>query len=78
MEKIEVYSGITPNLDHIGVDGYEYYGTFESFEHFKKYLEDLPDNLYPTAFIGFEINGFYYTNELQPLGNKKEAWGEEE
>lgn len=77
MKKIEVYSGITPNPDRIGIDGYEFFGTFESFEHFREYLENLPDNLYPTDFIGFEIDGLYYTNCLEPLGNKEKAWSEE-
>lgn len=75
MEKIEVYSGIAPNLDCIGIEGYEFYGTFESFQHFKEYLESLPKNKKPSVFIGFRIGNLYYSYDLELLGDKKKAWG---
>lgn len=75
MKKIEVYSGIYPNIDHIGIEGYEFYGTFESFQHFKEYLESLPRNKKPSVLIGFLIDGLYYSHDLELLGDKKKAWG---
>lgn len=74
MKEITVYSGLCPNADQIGIEGYEFYGTFESFQHFKEYLESLPQNKKPSAFIGFLIDGLYYSNDLELLGNKKKAW----
>ena len=74
MKKITVYSGVCPNEDGIGIEGYEFYGTFESFQHFKEYLESLPQDEKPSDFVGFLIDGLYYSNYLELLGNREEAW----
>ena len=76
-KKIDVYRGCTPNKDCIGIEGYEFYGSFANFEAFKYHIESMSENEKPSVLIGFRIGELYYDNQLNCLGTVKKAWGKE-
>ena len=71
---ITVLSGIVPNEDLIGSEGYTVFGKYTDFEEFKRCISSLPFCEKPSPFVGFCVNGIFYDNNLNELGDFKKAW----